>query len=414
MVMQPINNAYDVVIVGARCAGAATAMLLAALGLRVLVFDKSRFGTDTLSTHALMRPAVLLLHRWGLTDRLQAMGTPRIRRTSFLYADADHNESIEIDIKPRHGVDSLYAPRRTVLDRVLVDAARERGADVRHGVHMLELLRADDGRVAGVRLRDRSGNVRDVAAGIVIGADGRRSAVARSVGATPYVVGQHMTSCAYGYFQDLPVDGNRWYYGPGMGAGAIPTNDGQTCVFASVSRDFAQGSASDRSQAFHRVVNKAAPDIGERLGDAQRVGRLHFFGGMRGFLRQPHGDGWALVGDAGYMSDPITAHGITNALRDADILARTIGEGGDLSNYQMARDDLSLKFFEVSDRVASLDWSIPTVQHYHRMMSQEMGREEEALVAAGSASVTASPSRASFRAYAQDSRASRLRVAPEL
>jgi flavin-dependent dehydrogenase len=103
---------------------------------------------------------------------------------------------------------------------------------------------------------------------------------------------------------------------------------------------------------------------------------------MRGFLRQAWGEGWALVGDAGYMSDPITAHGITNALRDADILTRAIADGRPLAEYQAARDDLSLRFFEVSDRVASYDWDIPTVKHYHQLMSQEMGREEDALVAA--------------------------------
>ena len=115
-----IERAYDVVIVGARVAGTATAMLLASLGFRVLVFDKSRFGSDTLSTHALMRPAVLLLNRWGITDRLDAEGTPRIRRTTFVYSDEHGTETIPIEINSRRGVDALYAPRRTVLDLSLI------------------------------------------------------------------------------------------------------------------------------------------------------------------------------------------------------------------------------------------------------------------------------------------------------
>jgi len=389
MIMQPINNAYDVVIVGARCAGAATAMLLAALGLRVLVFDKSRLGSDTVSTHALMRPAALLLHRWGLAERLEREGTPRIQRTAFRYADDRGTEVVEVDIRPRHGVDALYAPRRTVFDRMLAEAARDEGADVRHGVQMLDLLRTPAGRVCGVVLRDESGNVREIEAGLVIGADGRRSKVAQLVGATPYVWASHATSCAFGYFRNLPVDGNRWYYRPGMGAGAIPTNHEETLVFASFSDDFVAGSAAERDRAFVRVIEESAPDIGARIRAAEQVGKLRFFPGMRGFVRQPWGEGWALVGDAGYMTDPITAHGITNALRDADILARTIGYGGDLADYQMARDDLSLKFFELSDRVASLDWDIPTVKQYHRMMSQEMNREEEAMVAMEIASASA-------------------------
>ncbi|MFZ1863313.1 MAG: NAD(P)/FAD-dependent oxidoreductase [Polyangiales bacterium] len=389
MTMQPIKNTYDVIIVGARCAGAATAMLLAARGLRVLVFDKSRHGTDTLSTHALMRPAVLLLHRWGLTDRLEEEATPPIRKTSFVYTDDQGSDATDVEIKPRLGVQALYAPRRTVLDRILVDAARDAGADVRHGTQMSDLLRDADGRVSGVRLRDQSGNVRDAWSSLVIGADGRRSTVAELAGSTPYVVGRHMTTCAYGYFRNLPVDGNRWYYRPGMGAGAIPTNGSETCVFASVSNDFASGPAADRARSFHRVVERVAPDIGARLPSAQLVGKLHFFAGMRGFLRQPWGEGWALVGDAGYMTDPITAHGITNALRDAQLLARTILEGSSLAEYQAARDDLSLEFFELSDRIASFDWDIPTVQEYHRMMSREMAREEEALVALGEVPATA-------------------------
>ena len=382
MTMQPINDAYDVVIVGARCAGAATAMLLAALGLRVFVFDKSRLGTDTVSTHALMRPAVLLLRRWGITDQLDEEGTPRIKRTSFLYTDERGSRAVEIDIKPRQGVDALYAPRRTVLDRALVEAARREGADVRHGVQMLDLLRADDGRVSGVVVRDESGLRREVRARLVIGADGRRSNVARLVGATPYARGRHATACAFGYFDNLPVDGNRWYFRPGMGSGAIPTNDGQTCVFASVPEALASVSVAERMRAFEEVVARSAPDVAERLPDARLHGKLRTFPGMRSFLRQPYGAGWALVGDAGYMTDPITAHGITNALRDADILARTIGHGDSLACYQAARDDLSLEFFEVSDRVASLDWDIPTVQRYHEMMSEQMSREEEAILAA--------------------------------
>ncbi len=389
MIMQPIRDTYDVVIVGARCAGAATAMLLAALGVRVLVFDKSRLGSDTMSTHALMRPAVLLLHRWGITDRLDAEETPRIRKTTFVYSNEEDSRHLAIDIKPRHGVYALYAPRRTVLDRLLVEAARDAGADVRHGLQMLDLLHDRGGRVRGVKVRDEMGRVQEVRAGLVIGADGRRSNVARLVGATPYVRGRHGTNCSFGYFDNLPVDGNRWYFRPGMGAGAIPTNDGQTLVFASVPEAAALGSASKRNDAFHQVIAESAPDVADRLPQARLDGKLRFFPAMRGFLRQSWGEGWALVGDSGYMSDPITAHGITNALRDADILARTIAEDAKLADYQTARDDLSLKFFEISDRVASLDWDISTVQQYHQLMSEEMSREEDAIKAAAGASATA-------------------------
>jgi len=380
MTTEPIRNAYDVIIVGARVAGAATAMLLAAAGLRVLVFDKSRYGADTLSTQALMRPAVLLLERWGLLDALEEAGTPAVRKTTFCYSDGDDREVIEIDIKPRHGVDALYAPRRTVLDPILVDAARDAGADVRHGVRLVDVLGGGDDRVSGVVVQSQDGSRHEVRANLVIGADGRSSMVARHVGAAPYVTGRYSSATAYGYFRNLPVDGNRWYFRPGTGAGALPTNDGQTLVFASINHEAAGASPGELRKTFASAVSQSAPDIGSALENAQLAGKLWSFPGMPGFLRQSWGNGWALVGDSGYMSDPITAHGITNALRDAALLSRTIIEGNDLANYQVARDDLSQTFFEVSDRVSSFDWDIPTVQQYHRIMSEEMGREEEALL----------------------------------
>jgi 2-polyprenyl-6-methoxyphenol hydroxylase-like FAD-dependent oxidoreductase len=113
------RSSHDVVIVGARAAGAAAALVLARAGIDVVVVDRSRYGADTLSTHALMRAGVVQLHRWGLLESVIAAGTPAVRKTTFVYAD----ETIPLPIKPSHGVDALYAPRRTVLDPILVDAA---------------------------------------------------------------------------------------------------------------------------------------------------------------------------------------------------------------------------------------------------------------------------------------------------
>ena len=172
----PIDRShYDVVIAGARCAGAATAMLLARRGLRVLAVDPSREGSDTLSTHALMRGAVLQLHRWGLLESIRSSGAPPIRKTSFHYG----SETIEVPIKEKDGVDALYAPRRTVLDPVLTEAARAAGAEVVHGVSVTGLLRSDDGRVRGATISAADQSAVDVTADLVIGADGTRSRVAR-------------------------------------------------------------------------------------------------------------------------------------------------------------------------------------------------------------------------------------------
>src|SRR5512143_3573983 len=151
--LDQMETRYDAVVVGARAAGAATAMLLARQGLRVLAVDRGAYGTDTLSTHALMRAGVLQLARWNLLERIEAAGTPPVHRTVFHYQD----EVVEIPIKPKHGVPALFAPRRTVLDRVLVDAAVEAGATVRHRVRAAELVHGSGGRVEGVVLRDDAG-----------------------------------------------------------------------------------------------------------------------------------------------------------------------------------------------------------------------------------------------------------------
>ena len=241
--LHALEPRYDAVIVGARCAGAATAMLLARAGRKVLVIDRSAYGSDTLSTHALMRTGVLQLNRWGLLPTVMAAGTPAIRKTTFHYG----RESIGVSIKPEHGVGYLCAPRRTVLDRILVDAARSAGADVRHGVTLSELQHDRDNRVVGAWLTNSDGKRSGVRCDVLIGADGRQSAVARLVEAESYAQGTGVSGCVYGYFQNVERDGSHWHFVENAAAGVIPTNDGQHCVFASVPK-----------VRFHRNVSAAA------------------------------------------------------------------------------------------------------------------------------------------------------------
>jgi len=376
---RPERSRYDAIVVGARCAGASTALLLARRGLHVLVVDRAAYGSDTLSTHALMRGGVVQLHRWGLLGRLRDAGTPVVRRTTFHYGD----DLLAVDIKPRDGVDGLYAPRRTVLDALLVDAAVEAGAEVIHGVRAADVVRGPDGRVVGLTL-ENAGGAREAFAGTVIGADGVRSAIAQRVGAETLRTARHATGTIYGYYENLPVDGYHWYYRPGISAGAIPTNDGRTCVFATVSDDrFANELRFDLEAGHARVVRACAPDLADALAGARRIGRMPGYPGIPGFLRRSHGPGWALVGDAGYFRDPLTAHGITDALRDAELLARAVAAGTEraFGEYQAARDDLVTPFFEVTDRIASFDWDLGTVQEMHKFMSAEMNREVAAILA---------------------------------
>jgi 2-polyprenyl-6-methoxyphenol hydroxylase-like FAD-dependent oxidoreductase len=373
------RRSYDAIIVGARCAGAATAMLLARQGLRVLAVERSRYGSDTLSTHALMRGGVLQLHRWGVLGRLRAADTPAVRTTRFFYGD----EVIELDIKARDGVDELHAPRRTVLDTLLQDEAHASGAEIVHGVRVVDLMRSNGGRVSGVVVEQSDGTATELEAGIVIGADGVRSTVARLVDAEVVHAGVHATGNVYGYWRGLEVEGYHWYYRPGVSAGAIPTNDHATCVFVSMpQRRFREEIRSDIDTGYHRVLTECAPDLTAEVARAERAGRLMAFAGVEGFLRQSWGPGWALVGDAAYFKDPLTAHGISDALRDAELLARAVVRGSDeaLADYQTTRDELSLGLFEVTDAIASFDWSIDEVKRLHIDLSREMNREVEAMV----------------------------------
>lgn len=373
-----IASRYDVVIVGARAAGAATAMLLARQGLRVLAVDRGRHGSDTLSTHALMRGGVLQLARWGLLERVRAAGTPRVTRTTFHYGET----AVAVDIQPKDGVDGLYAPRRTVLDAILVDAAVEAGAEVVHGVRMNRLLRGLGGQVQGVEIEAADGRTRRVRAARVVGADGVRSRVAREVGARTERSARVTGGVVYGYWSGLDADGYNWHFSPGVAAGVIPTNDGTVCVFASMpSRRFLDEIRWDLATGYRRVLEEVSPSLAERVGGARKVENLRGFPGELGFLRQAWGPGWALVGDAGYFKDPITAHGITDALRDAELLACAIAVGteGALFEYQQRRDALSLDLFEVTEKIAGYDWTLEEVQQLHRAFSDSMKGEMQAL-----------------------------------
>lgn len=376
----PMTPIYDVVVVGARCAGASTAMLLARAGLSVLVLEAARPGADTLSTHALMRGGVIQLHRWGLLDAVRDAGTPAITRTDFHYGKGD---VATVEIRGSTQAPALFAPRRTVLDTLLADAARTAGADVRFGARVTGLLRSGE-RVIGATWRE-AGTERSARAFLVIGADGRRSTVAELVGAGFRHLDAAAGAILLQHRSGLEQSAYQWFYGNRASAGVVPTNDGLACVWVGLpARTFAARSASP-AELYSGLVGRVAPELepGRDVGLPVRA-----YPGFGGFVRESSGPGWALVGDAGYYKDPITAHGMTDALRDAELLSRAVlaTERPDdrvaaLRDYERSRDELSAGVRRLTARIARYDWRADEIRLLLADLSAAMRPEVDALLA---------------------------------
>jgi flavin-dependent dehydrogenase len=358
-----MTDPFDAIVVGARCAGSPTAMLLAQKGYRVLVVDRSTFPSDTVSTHFIHAPGVAALRRWDLLDKIVATGCPPVVTYSFDFGPI----TISGTPLPADGHSTAYAPRRTVLDTLLVDAASSAGAEVREGFTVDEIV-VEDGRVAGIRGRDGSGRMITERARVVIGADGVNSRVAKAVEPERYHDKPILQAGYYTYFTDLPVDGFEITIRPDRGWAALPTNDGLTLVV--LGWPYAEHAANkhDVETNFFKAL-ELSPDFAGRVGAATRVDRFHG-SPVPNFFRKPYGPGWALVGDAGYTKDPITAQGISNAFRDAELCvaaldrtfagAQTFDDA--MAGYQAERDTHSIPLYEFTTQLATLEPPPPEMQ----------------------------------------------------
>ncbi|GIH14768.1 NAD(P)/FAD-dependent oxidoreductase [Rugosimonospora africana] len=349
--------AYDVIVVGARVAGAATALLLARRGVRVLTVDRARFPSDTLSTHQVQVPGVARLRRWGLLGELDAAGTPATREVRMDF------EGIVLSgrFPPYDGADALYSPRRTVLDTVLVRAAREAGAEIREGFAAEELVWSRD-RVVGIAGRQRGGARCTETAGLVVGADGKRSLVASAVGARRYRERPIATMACYTYWHGVPMAAGELYLRPGRAVAAFPTNDGLTMVY--VAAPIAEFARFRTAVEEHYLASlDRCGDLGMWVRAGRRAERLRTTPDLPQLFRVPYGPGWALVGDAGVVMDPVSAQGIGNALRDAELLADAItsamarGRPPDahLAGYHRRRDAAVRPMYDFTAGLAALD-----------------------------------------------------------
>ena len=351
-------NSYDVIVVGARCAGSPTAMLLARKGYRVLLLDRATFPSDTVSTHVLHPPTVAALRRWGLLERLLATGCPPVTTYSFDFGPFTISGAPGTDPEP-----AAYCPRRTVLDKLLVDAAAEAGVEVREGFAVTEVL-LEDGTVTGVRGRaagDHDAPVVTERARVVVGADGLRSSVARAVGAQRYHERPPLLAAYYSYWSDLPSAGvfPTWIRGD-YGWATAPTHDGLTLVVGGWPYEKLEAHRDDVEGTFRRHAFAAAPEFEELIAGATR--RSPWVGmATPNFFRTPYGPGWVLVGDAGYVKDPITAQGIKDAFRDAEACATALDSalsgarpfGEVMGDYRATRDRDALPMYGFTCEVAS-------------------------------------------------------------
>lgn len=362
-----MSHTFDAIVVGARCAGSPTAMLLARRGYRILLLDRASFPSDTVSTHVVHPLGVAALARWGLLERLVATGCPPVATYAYDFGPFTLAGSPGTAESP-----VAYCPRRTVLDKLLVDAAVEAGAELREGFQVDELVLEGD-RVVGVKGHDRSGTPVTERASLVIGADGRHSRVAAAVRPATYNEKPPLLAAYYTYWSNLPMDGRfETWIRPHRGFAAVPTHDGLTLVIAGWPH--AEMDANKDDIEGHYLETLAlSPAFAERVHGARREAR--FFGAsVPNWFRKPFGPGWALVGDAGYNKDPITAQGITNAFHDAERCAQAVdgvlGAGRPFDEamgaYQQARDRNALPMYEFTCELATLEPPPPPMQALFR------------------------------------------------
>jgi 2-polyprenyl-6-methoxyphenol hydroxylase-like FAD-dependent oxidoreductase len=353
---------YDAIVVGARVAGSPIAMLLARKGYDVLLLDRATFPSDTISTHLVHPPGVAALQRWGLLDSVAATGCPAINSYAFDFGP--------FTLSGAPGADGAvsYGPRRTVLDKLLVDAAAEAGAEVREGFSVESMVFEDD-QVSGVRGHSKGGRTITELARVVIGADGRHSLVAQAVHPRQYHEKPALLAGYYAYWSGLPMNGRfETYVRPSRGMAAWPTNDDLTVVIAGWPYAEFEANKKDIEGNLAKTYD-LAPSFAERLQAGTRETR--FVGAaVSNFFRKPFGPGWALVGDAGYNKDFITAQGIDDAFRDAELCATALDEtftgagsfDAAMADYQTRRDAQVLAMYEFTTELATLEPPPPELQ----------------------------------------------------
>lgn len=336
---------YDAIVIGGRCAGAVTAMLLARRGHRVLLLERGAYPSDVHQGHFIHKQGPKLLDEWGLLDKIVGTNCPP---TLTHLSDFGDFPLIGRDIRVGN-VAWGYGPRRRQLDQVLVEAAIEAGAEFRPNF-LVESCLWDKDQVVGIRGRDGHGKTNSPEKGrITIGADGKNSFLARAVGAPSYEETPALTCWYFSYWSGVPTEGFEMYVRESRAIFSFSTNDGLFAIFIGWPIGEFNSVRADIDGQFMQVVDKV-PDFGERVRSGRREERFYGTAHLPNFLRRPFGPGWALVGDAGCHKDPFQGLGICSAFRDADFLASAVHEGligqtpldEALMTYERRRNDATM------------------------------------------------------------------------
>ncbi len=347
---------YDVIIVGARASGSSTAWLAANAGLKVLLIDRHKFPSDTISTNYIHQPGCAQLKRWGLLNKIIAAGTPPITSTRLQIKDFAIHGSISKNFDQLEA----YAPRRYILDNILLEAAKEANVDVRENCTLLG-LEWKNGRCCGIKARHKNKHISTEQAHLIIGADGMRSSTANLVGARMTHYDMLLTCVYYSFWEQLKPE-YELYESSDCWVGAIPTNN--NTLIATYFPQSAFNAVRKNAMKNHlNAIKLAAPLLYEKTQSAKLVEGLWGTGDQQNFFRQAAGPGWALVGDAGHHKDSITARGITDSLIQAELLVSHIKHtihdqkklDTSLYDYTKDRDRLMMPGYRAALSVANLN-----------------------------------------------------------
>ncbi len=370
------NRYYDVIVVGSRCAGSTTALLLARRGLRVLLLDRAHFPSDTLSTHTLQLSGLAYLERWGLLERVRASGCPPFRRVSLDFGSF----MLAGSPPPAETISETLCCRRIVLDLILLEEAIRAGVEWLEGATVLELLQEHD-QIVGIRGRTATGGQISERARLIIGADGMNSRIARLVGSAMYHAIPSLTFSYYSYWQGISLSHAELFVRDGCAMAMVPTND--NLVIVVVQRRLHEFTCFRENIEKNFMLSlQAIPRVADMVLSGERVERFRGTAYQPNFLRQPWGKGWILVGDASCHKDSVTAQGISDAFHDAASVAEAVWRGltgeesleESLRQHQRRRDKRIMPIYRRAVAMAQLQVPQGPIAQFLRSLQDDQAQ----------------------------------------